>query len=98
MSSKILKIKMSDLDGPLKTKLKQLFPRQNINFDLIYRATEHGFGVIDFHEKFDKISNTLTLIESTNRSVFGGFIKVEWDSDYSGYKTDQNAFIFGLDL
>jgi hypothetical protein len=94
--SVILKKNLSDLDGPLKKKLQELFPR-NLTYKLIYRASDHGFGVVDFHTKCDNIPNTLTLVESSGDSnVFGGFVKVEWDSVYSGYKSDTKAFIFSL--
>ncbi len=93
--SVILKKDLKDLDGILKKKLQELFPR-NLKFSLIYRASDDGFGVADFHEKCDNVSNTLTIIESKESNVFGGFVKVEWDSVYSGYKSDPKAFIFSL--
>ncbi len=93
--SLILKKDMKDIDGELKNKLQELFPR-NLKFSLIYRASDDGFGVVDFHEKCDNVSNTLTLIESEESNIFGGFVRVEWDSAYSGYKSDPCAFIFSL--
>jgi hypothetical protein len=96
MSSKILKTQMSELEGPLSRKLKELFPGKDVQYKLIYRASEDGFGVIDFHRKCDNNPNTLTVILSEEANVFGGFISTEWDSTHSGYKTDHQAFIFSL--
>lgn len=96
MTSKILKIKLSDLEGPLKKKLKETFPKQKIEFRLIYCGSQDGFSVVDFHQKCDNIPNTLIIVRSVEGNVFGGFTKVEWDSTYSGYKTDSSAFIFSL--
>lgn len=45
----------------------------NLEFKLIYRATEHGFSATKFHQKCDGISNTLTIIKTTVGNVFGGY-------------------------
>lgn len=96
MSSKILKARMSELEGPLNKKLNEIFHQQKVQYKLLYRATDDGFSVVDFHQKCDHIPNTLTIIMSEEENIFGGFISTEWDSAYSGYKMDNNAFIFSL--
>ena len=68
----------------------------NAKWTLLYRASEHGFEVKDFHSKCDNKSNTLTLIKPHGSpNIFGGFTSASWDS-ISGYKTDCSAFIFSL--
>jgi len=61
---------------------------------LLYRASEDGFGVDQFHMKCDAKSNTLVIIKSVNNNVFGGFTEKDWSGN--GFKTDLNAFIFSF--
>ena len=96
MTSQILKKKLSELDGPLKKKLQETFPKQETKFKQIYSGSKNGFSVVDFHEKCDNTPNTLIIVRSVEGNVFGGFTKCEWDSSFSGYKTDSSAFIFSL--
>jgi hypothetical protein len=62
---------------------------------LLYRGTRDGFRSSDFHGKCDGYANTVTLILSTNGSVFGGFTSVPWASS-GGYQADQTpeSFLF----
>lgn len=62
---------------------------------LLYRANEHGFGAKDFHLRCDNIPKTLTIIQSSNGHVFGGYTDVSWDCS-NDYKKSTNAFIFSL--
>ncbi len=64
-------------------------------FKLLYRATRDGFSAEAFHSKCDKIPKTLTLIKVKDKPhIFGGYTEATWEG--SGYKQDQNAFIFSL--
>ena len=64
---------------------------------LQYRATRDGFGAEDFHSECDGISNTLTVIKSTNGKIFGGFTEKAWDStSTSKWYADPEAFIYSL--
>ncbi len=62
---------------------------------LQYRATRDGFTAQNFHTKCDTVANTLTIIESTNGNIFGGFTEKAWDS-YGQWYLDPKAFIFSL--
>jgi hypothetical protein len=64
-------------------------------WNLLYRASEHGFSADDFHSKCDNHANTLTVIKTTNGNIFGGYTEQLWNHTI-GYKTDKNAFIFSL--
>ena len=64
-------------------------------WDLIYRASKHGFKASDFHSKCNNKSNTLIVIQSTNGNIFGGYTEQDW-SHNGGYKSDPKAFIFSL--
>jgi hypothetical protein len=66
-------------------------------WQLLYRGTRDGFGSADFHTKCDKQSNTVTIILTTNGSIFGGFTPIAWDSR-SGTKTDDTEKSFLLSL
>jgi hypothetical protein len=64
-------------------------------WELIYRASRDGFEGYDFHLKCDKKPNTLVIIKSTNRNIFGGYTEQDW-THTGGYKNDHKAFIFSL--
>jgi hypothetical protein len=63
--------------------------------NLLYRASEHGFGCTHFHDKCDNHSKTLTVIRTANGNVFGGYTDQFWDTS-NAWKVDNNAFIFSL--
>jgi hypothetical protein len=53
-----------------------------------------GFGIDKFHGKCD-IPGTLTIIQSKDGYLFGGFTSVSWQNNES-WKEDSTAFIFTL--
>jgi hypothetical protein len=63
-------------------------------WQLLYRASEHGFGAHNFHSNCDNHANTLSVVRSTNGSVFGGYTQQLWNG--TGQRADKNAFIFSL--
>jgi hypothetical protein len=66
-------------------------------WNLLYRASEHGFTAQDFHSKCDNHANTLAIIKSTNGNIFGGYTQQLWTIiDGGGFKEDKNAFLFSL--
>lgn len=69
--------------------------RLNQRLSLAYRGSRDGFSPKDFHELCDGLTNTLTLVRTTNNFVFGGYTSVSWSSEYS-YKSDPSAFLFSL--
>ena len=76
-----------EIETKLKNKIKKI--------KKLYQATTDGLSAINFHSKCDNKSNTLTLIKSEGNRRFGGFVAQVWDS--SGWKKDENAFLFSLD-
>jgi hypothetical protein len=64
------------------------------SWQLIYRASEDGFRIEDFHRKCYKILNTFTLIKTTQSNVFGGFTRLSWD--LFGSEKDDDAFLISL--
>lgn len=65
---------------------------------LIYRATEDGDKMSDFHKKCDNVSNTLMLIKTNKNFVFGGFTQTGWKNDKGSDIYDDKAFCFSLNL
>ena len=54
------------------------FPIDQI-WNLIYRASQDGFEIANFHSKCDDKPNTLGVIKSeNNENVFGGYTEQSW--------------------
>ncbi len=75
--------------------MKQLcqFPVSQ-GWDLTYRASRDGFSGQNFHTKCDGVSNTLTIIKTTNGNIFGAFAEKAWTN--STHVLDPKAFIISL--
>ena len=73
-------------------------PNKNILYTQIYKATKDGGTGKDFHRYCDNKNPSLTLIESTNGYIFGGYITipVESPSNWTYKNNDNNAFIFSM--
>lgn len=81
----------------LKTWLKEKNNKETKNAKLLYSSSRDGFTSEAFHLKCDGKRSTLTIIQSQNHSVFGGFTNLAWDKS-GNYKTNDNtAFLFSLD-
>jgi hypothetical protein len=64
---------------------------------LLYRGSRHGFGASAFHNLCDGCPNTVTLILSTNGSIFGGYSPIAWKSG-GGLVADPSFASFILTL
>jgi len=68
-------------------------------FNLLYRASVDSFSAKIFHEKCDQKGPTITIVQTTDGYVFGGYSSQSWDSDnrFSQPSTsDSHYFIFTL--
>ena len=65
---------------------------------LIYRATENGTQISDFHSKCDNIRNTLLIIRTDKNYIFGGFTSTGWKNTKGSNIYDEKAFCFSLNL
>ena len=63
----------------LENRIKKIYPKLNINYNLVYRATEDGDRAIDFHNKCDKIGPNITIVRTKSGYVFGGFTVKNWE-------------------
>lgn len=59
----------------------------------IYCGSEDGFRACDFFTNCQNFGQTLTVIESTNGCIFGGYASQKWNH---GFVDDGNAFLFSL--
>jgi len=79
----------------LQSDLNKLceFPESQ-GWDLKYRASRDGFSGENFHTNCDGISNTLTIIKTTNGNIFGAFAVEAWTNRTR--VIDPEAFIVSL--
>ena len=68
------------------------------NVQRLYRATDQdvGFTAAKFHSLCDNKGPTLTLIKTVAGHTFGGYTRVNWDSN-SNSKADYHSFLFSVD-
>jgi hypothetical protein len=94
------KIEQTFLNGTLlqleqKKKLNEFYGNSNQQWILIYKASSHGFDANAFHNYCNNQGPTMTIIQSNNNYIFGGYTAIGWTSDGS-YKNDPTAFLFTL--
>eukprot|EP01084_Bolivina_argentea_P096495 173475_1 len=66
----------------------------NKQFNLLFRASEHGFKANEFHKKCDNNGATISIIKSHFGNVFGGYTTIPWTSKNYGFRKDTHAFLF----
>ena len=99
-NSKII-TNVEDLDliarGLVKDDIDSL-KNLRVGYKLIYRATDHGDKVENFHERCDEFEGTLVIIKTKDGNIFGGYTAVSWDPDEEAEKKDESAFVFSMNL
>ena len=80
----------------IKQKLKDIYKRKKIGFKMIYNAKENGDSSQTFHELCDNHNNTLVIVNTTTKNIFGGFASKTWNSMEIGRKKDDKSFIFSI--
>jgi len=78
-----------------KKTLCELYGNTLPRTELLYKASRDGFDVNAFHKLCDNKGPTITIVQSTNNYLFGGYTSVAWTSSGS-YAVDSNAFLFTL--
>lgn len=65
-----------------QTNLKFIYEKiiENKSFKLVYRGSDHGMNPYEFHRSCDGIPNTVTIILSKDKRIFGGFSQIKWSS------------------
>jgi hypothetical protein len=75
--------------------LTEFTGRRNLKWKLLYKATRDGFEAADFHRFCNGQAPTMTIIQSQQGYLFGGYTNVAWNSSYN-YGNDPHSFIFTL--
>ncbi len=83
------------LKAEQKKKLNEFYGKMHQQWELIYKASRDGFDTNAFHTCCDNKGPTMTIIQSNNNYLFGGYTSIPWTSDNS-YKNDTTAFLFTL--
>ncbi|CAF1174164.1 unnamed protein product [Adineta steineri] len=78
-----------------KVKLNMFYGKINQKWELIYKATRDGFDASAFHSCCNNEGPTITIIQSSNSSIFGGYTSVSWTSSEKR-ENDETAFLFTL--
>ena len=74
IDSKILEM---NEENSLLTYIKQQ-TKQDWNWELIYRATEHGFQRHNFYDHCEDKTNTVVIVHNEDDQVFGGYTPCPW--------------------
>lgn len=72
--------------------------KKEIKFELIFRKSNNGSNSTDFHKYCDDKGPTLSLIETKDNLIIGGFTPLNWKNDkgVSVYDFSNQTFIFSL--
>jgi hypothetical protein len=66
------------------------------NWNLCFKATIHGFGSGSFREICSNKGETITIFQTTNGYISGGYTPIPWENGYGGEKRDSKSFLFNL--
>lgn len=103
LNNEILLKKDLFIGGTLLTRedqiqLNKFYGNENQRWNLIYKGTRDGFTIDDFHRCSDSQGATMTIIQTLDNYLFGGYTSVSWNF-HQGVKsgvTDRTAFLFTL--
>ena len=65
-------------------------------FQLLYRGTEDGDTKEIFHKKCDNQGPNISIIESTDGQIFGGYTSKSWIINNKNYTPDPESFLFNI--
>ena len=85
--------------GLLPSSLQEVVRRwlPNQTFHLLHKSSVDGFKCQDFHDNCDNKGPTLTIIQSKEGYLFGGYSPESWENTPKNtYKTNPFTFIFTL--
>ena len=66
------------------------------NFHLLYRSSRDGVSAEKFHSKCDNKGCTLSVIETTDGLIVGGYSNKSWKSTNGHFVAANKAFLFAL--
>lgn len=95
-NSRLQEVESNILSNVELNNLNELCDFSSISkWTLLYRGSLNGFSANDFHTYCDGKSNTLSIIETSNSNIFGGYVGQTW-GNVGGYKNDSTAFVFSF--
>ena len=68
---------------------------KSFKFKLLYKGTTDGDTIDIFHKKCDNQFPTISIIESTDDQIFGGYTTKSWDKNNI---KDPDSFLFNLNI
>ena len=71
---------------------------QKFKFKLLYKGTLDGDTIQIFHKNCDGQGKTISIIQSTDNQIFGGYTEKSWDINNKSDIPDPNSFLFNLNL
>ena len=69
---------------------------KSFEFKLLYKGTTDGDTIEKFHSKCDNQYPTISIIESIEGQIFGGYTTKSWDKNNKKDIADPNSFLFNL--
>jgi len=75
--------------------LNSWLPKAKKGWECIYKASKDTFNTNVFHAKCDNQGETVTIIQSDNGNIFGGYSPLPW-SNSGSYTYDTRTFLFSL--
>jgi hypothetical protein len=91
MDSSIIKSKSEH--NHIKTWLEEV--NRHSEPELLYRGSQDGWNISDFHGKCDDKGATVTIVKTSEGYVFGGYSDQSWGGD-GDWKSSNEAFLFSL--
>ena len=76
--SSILKIDLKR-QNIINSWIKEKLNKNLIKYELIFKMSENGSECIDFLKYCNNKGPTLTIIETKNNNIFGGFTPLNWN-------------------
>ena len=70
--------------------------QKSIKFKLLYKGTTDGDTIDIFHSKCDNQNPTISIIESIDGQIFGGYTTKSWDKNNKKEIPDPYSFLFNL--
>lgn len=71
---------------------------KSFKFKLLYKGTTDGDTIDFFHKKCDQQGPTISIIESTDGQIFGGYTAKSWNKDNKGDIPDPDSFLFNVNI
>ena len=71
--------------------------KKDFKFELLYKGTLDGDTYDIFHKKCDNQGPTISIIESTDGQIFGGYTSKSWDINKSDIP-DPDSFLFNINI